>query len=100
VSKLLPLAVKAFEARHLRISTGELNRVFEAVLSDPRAIDVAKAMRLHYITQADIDPPTFVVFASARSGKMGEPIERYLSHQLRARYEFFATPIRVRLRRR
>ncbi len=100
VTKLLDLAAEAYSARFQRISTGELNRFFERFLAEPRFNDLARSMRLYYITQAAIDPPTFVVFGRAKNARLRPPVERFLVHQLRAAYRFFATPIHLRLRRR
>jgi len=76
VDRILPLVIKADEARSRRIPTSQLNDFFEKAISQPRggtAPSPAKGgfsrLRVQYLTQAGIRPPTFVVFTSG--GKRG-----------------------------
>jgi hypothetical protein len=59
-------------------------------------------LRVRYLTQAGTSPPTFVVFTSSRSpkAKLHFSYERYLINRLREEFEFFATPIRIKQRRK
>ncbi len=103
VMKLLELARSANEERNKRVSTSELNRFFERHLEQPRATTRSKyPMRVLYITQAAISPPTFVLFTSSRSPKarLHFSYERYLENRLREEFGFFATPIRIKQRRK
>ncbi|MBI3951026.1 MAG: ribosome biogenesis GTPase Der [Acidobacteria bacterium] len=92
--KLLELAKRAYAARHQRIPTAELNRFFRRYLAEPRGLP--EGFKIHYITQAAVDPPTFVIFTSRRKKKLPVSLERYLINRLREAYEFFATPIRIK----
>lgn len=103
VTKLLELARRAAEARRKRVSTAELNRFFERNLEQPRATTRSRfPLRVLYITQASVSPPTFVLFTSSRSpkAKLHFSYERYVVNRLREEFEFFATPIRVIQRRK
>jgi GTP-binding protein len=103
VTKLLELARHAFEERAKRISTSELNKFFERHLDQPRATTPSKyPFRVLYITQGATRPPTFVVFTSSRSprAKLHFSYERYLINRLREQFGFFATPIRIKQRRK
>jgi GTP-binding protein len=103
VTKLLELARHAHEERRKRVSTSELNRFFEKNLEQPRATTPSKhPLRVLYITQAGAGPPTFVVFTSSRSprAKLHFSYERYLINRLREEFGFFATPIRIKQRRK
>lgn len=103
VMKLLELARRANEERNKRVSTSELNRFFERHLEQPRATTRSKyPMRVLYITQAAISPPTFVLFTSSRSPKarLHFSYERYLENRLREEFGFFSTPIRIKQRRK
>lgn len=96
ISRLLGLAAQAFEARRKRISTGELNRFFEKHLEQPKAsLPGRHQLKVRYITQARIAPPTFVLFTNARKAELHFSYVRYVENRLREEYEFFATPIRV-----
>lgn len=103
VTKLLELARHAHQERHKRVSTSELNRFFERNLEQPRATTPSKyPLRVLYMTQAGAGPPTFVVFTSSRSpkAKLHFSYERYLINRLREEFGFFATPIRIKQRRK
>ncbi len=104
VEKILPLVVKANEARNLRVSTSKLNEFFEKNVMQPRvgggsAPGAGSNVRLHvqYITQAGLRPPMFVVFTSG-GGKGGLHFSylRYIENRLREEFDFFATPIRLK----
>jgi GTP-binding protein len=103
ITRLLELAARAYEERNKRIQTSELNRFFERNLEQPRATTPSRhPIRVLYITQAATSPPTFVLFTSSRSprAKLHFSYERYLENRLREEFGFFATPIRIRQRRK
>jgi GTP-binding protein len=103
VTKLLEIARHANQERNRRVSTSELNRFFERNLEQPRATTPSKyPLRVLYLTQAGTRPPTFVVFTSSRSpkAKLHFSYERYLVNRLREEFGFFATPIRIKQRRK
>jgi GTPase len=102
VEKLLPLAIRANEARNRRVSTSELNAFFEAAVSQPRGGSAPAPVkgglsRLHvqYMTQASVRPPTFVVFTSGGKEGLHFSYLRYLQNRLREQFDFFATPLRI-----
>lgn len=95
-NKVLELATKAYAARHQRISTAELNRFFLRYLKEPRVLP--ESFKINYITQAAVDPPTFVIFTNSRRQRLPLSLERYVINRLREAYEFFATPICVKHR--
>ena len=103
VTKLLEVARRAQKERNKRVSTSEVNRFFERNLEQPRATTPSKyPLRVLYMTQAGTSPPTFVVFTSSRSpkAKLHFSYERYLVNRLREEFGFFATPIRIKQRRK
>lgn len=102
VEKILPLVIKADEARNRRIPTAQLNDFFERAIAQPRggtAPSPAKGgfSRLHvqYLTQVGLRPPTFVVFTSGGKPGLHFSYERYLLNRLREEFDFFATPLRI-----
>lgn len=103
VTKILELARQAHAERNKRVSTAELNRFFERNLEQPRASTPSRyPLRVLYMTQAATAPPTFVVFTSSRSprAKLHFSYERYLENRLREEFGFFASPIRIKQRRK
>ncbi len=74
------------------MTTGELNRFVETLKFE-------SDIRIYYITQASIRPPTFVVFTD-KADKMHFSIERNLMNRLRERFGFEGTPIVIKTKRR
>ena len=102
VEKILPLVSKADEARNRRIPTSQLNDFFERAVAQPRggtAPAPAKGgmsrLKVQYLTQASVRPPTFVVFTSGGKPGLHFSYERYLLNRLREEFDFFATPLRI-----
>jgi GTPase len=98
VSKLFEMIQKAFKARNLRVPTGELNRIFVPdVIEKFTAQDTSQQLGILYVTQASSNPPTFVIFTAGRK-PLHFSTERFLINQLRERFDFYASPLRIRQR--
>lgn len=102
VEKILSLVLKADEARNRRIPTSQLNDFFERAIAQPRggtAPSPAKGgfsrLKVQYLTQVGVRPPTFVVFTSGGKPGLHFSYERYLLNRLREEFDFFATPLRI-----
>jgi GTP-binding protein len=102
VERILPLALRANEARNRRIPTSQLNAFFERNVSQPRGGGAPAPVkggvsRLHvqYMTQVGVRPPRFVVFTAGGRPGLHFSYERYLQNRLREEFDFFATPIRI-----
>jgi GTP-binding protein len=89
---LFPLIKKVYDSASRRVTTGELNR-FVATLQ------WEYDMKIYYLTQAGVRPPTFIVFTD-KAGKMHFSAERYLINRLRERFDFAGTPIVIKTKRR
>jgi GTP-binding protein len=92
-------AVTAAEAVwNRRIPTPDLNRWLAAVQEcNPPPLVAGRRLRLRYITQANIRPPTFALFASKPS-ELPDSYRRYLVNSLREAFDLPGTPIRLMLR--
>lgn len=90
VGGLYGMIEKAFDAASKRVSTGELNRFVES-------LNVDTDVKLKYITQASVRPPTFVAFKGGRD-ELHFSVERFLVNQLRKEFGFEASPIVVKSR--
>jgi GTP-binding protein len=102
VERILPLVERADEARNRRIPTAQLNDFFEKAVAQPRggtAPSPGKSgfsrLKVQYLTQVGIRPPTFVVFTSGGKPGLHFSYERYLLNRLREEFDFFATPLRI-----
>jgi GTP-binding protein len=83
---------RSFENASKRVTTGELNRFVETLKFE-------SDIKIYYITQASIRPPTFIVFTD-KAEKMHFSIERYLINRLREHFKFDGTPIVIKTKRR
>ncbi|MET0621479.1 MAG: ribosome biogenesis GTPase Der [Pyrinomonadaceae bacterium] len=102
IDRLLPLAVRAHEARNRRVPTSQLNAFYERVMASGRAPTTPAPVkggqsRLHvqYLTQVGVRPPSFVVFTSGGRPGLHFSFERFLQNRLREEFDFFATPLRI-----
>jgi GTPase len=101
VVRLPQLIAKANRGRNLRIPTAQLNEFYIEHLEQPKATTPSgSAVKVKYLTQSNVRPPTFVVFTSSTKTKLHFSYERYLINRLRETFDFFATPIRVIQRNR
>jgi len=98
VHKLLNLVVDLWERRALRVPTNELNEALEAVVrKQPPPQHRGRHVKLKYVTQLGMRPPTFLVFSNYPKAVPDHYI-RYMTHQFNDRWKFHGVPIRVRLR--
>jgi len=98
VSALLGRVEDAVAEHRKRVSTAELNRFFEEVIErHPPPTMHHRVVRLYYITQASVAPPTFVIMCN-RPKDVHFSYQRYVVNQIRKRFGFKGTPIRVRYR--
>jgi GTP-binding protein len=102
VTKLLPLAKEAFEARNRRVQTSMLNRFFEDAVLQPKGGTApapvkggVSRLKVQFITQAGIRPPLFILFTSGGKAGLHFSYLRYIENRLRQEFTFFATPIRL-----
>jgi len=99
VDKLMPAVLEAYEVWNRRIPTPQLNRwLEEAQARNPPPLVSGRRLRLRYMTQANIRPPTFALFAS-KPGDLPESYRRYLTNQLRTSFDLPGVPIRMMLRK-
>ena len=98
VTKLFDIIRKAYEGRRLRIATGVLNNLFVRDLGEQwSAHHPAQKLDIRYITQVSAGPPCFVVFTTGRK-PLHFSTERFLTNQLRERFGFYASPLRIEQR--
>jgi GTP-binding protein len=96
----LGAAIEAvFETRVKRIPTGPLNRDIRAwTQAHPPPVRKGRRPKIHYVVQAGVSPPTFVIFISG--GDLGEDYLRFLENRLRDKYDFVGNPIHFVARNR
>ncbi|MBZ0234035.1 MAG: ribosome biogenesis GTPase Der [Deltaproteobacteria bacterium] len=100
VDKLMDLVKKSAQQHRRRITTSELNRFFAEVCEVvPPPVWRGRSVRVYFMTQAAVRPPTFILKASAPEG-ISPSYRRFLANQLRKRYGFRGTPLRIFTRAR
>jgi GTP-binding protein len=95
IAKLFSLIDVVAEARRHRVSTGELNSFLQKVALNKAAIPFDKQVKIHYMTQVAVAPPTFALFTNKQK-KIHFSLERYLVNQIRNRFGFKGTPIVIK----
>jgi GTP-binding protein len=98
--KLFELINYVAEQNAMRISTGMLNDV----LADAQArvqppTDKGRRLKIYYITQTGVKPPTFVVFCNSRE-LFHFSYQRYLENQIRGVFGLEGTPVRLVIRQK
>ena len=100
VNKILASVMEVFEARYLRIPTGQLNRLLRDAVSrhaPPQKGGIR--VKFVYATQPAVAPPTFVFFVN-KPDWVHFTYQRYLENKIRENYPFPGTPIRLVFRAR
>jgi GTP-binding protein len=98
IDQLLAAAFEIRETWSKRVSTGQLNRWFEAAVErNPPPAPSGKRIKLRYITQVNTRPPSFVLFGT-RVDQLPDSYLRYLVNDLRKELGFGAVPLRLQAR--
>ncbi|MBU3195605.1 ribosome biogenesis GTPase Der [Clostridium algidicarnis] len=96
--KILAMAKDCYNNYSRRITTGLLNEVVNrAILMKEPPVVGLKRLKVYYVTQTGIKPPTFVFFVNNKS-TLHFSYERYLMNQLRAGFDFEGTGIKLEFR--
>ncbi len=100
VDRILPLALEISEQRMLRVATSILNRLLrDAIAAHPAPSRQGRPLKFFYATQAEVAPPTFVMFVNDPE-LVHFSYERFLENRIREVYPFKGTPIRLQFRPR
>jgi GTP-binding protein len=100
LQRLLPQVIEVGEAHAMRIQTHLLNDVIaDALAINPPPTDKGRRLRLNYVTQVSVKPPTIVFFVNDPE-LMHFSYERYLENKIRAAFSFAGTPLRLFTRRK
>src|SRR5271165_4868742 len=85
--------------RRKRVGTGEMNRFLSRIDFERASVPMAKRVKILYMTQARVSPPTFILFTD-RAVKLHFSYQRFLENQIRAAFGFVGTPIWIKNRAR
>ncbi len=94
VDRLFDLVNQVAEQHNRRIPTAQLNRFFAEVIEEmPPPVHRGREVRIHYITQGAVRPPTFILWANQDG--LSASYKRFITNRLRETYGFRGTPIRI-----
>jgi GTP-binding protein len=99
IQAVLKLVLHVAAERRKRVSTGQMNRFLEKVDFERATVPAANKMRIYYMTQAAVAPPSFILFTN-RQAKLHFSFERFLENQVRAAFGFLGSPIWFKVRAR
>ena len=96
----LAMVDAAEKTRSQKISTSRLN----TFLTDLRefghtVVDGKRRLRMHYVTQTGVNPPTFTFFVN-HSDLVNDTYQRYVENRMRSTFDFAGTPIRLFFRKK
>ena len=98
--KLFELIDFVIENNSLRVATGVLNEIVsEAVAMQQPPSDKGRRLKIYYVTQVAVKPPTFVIFVNDRK-LMHFSYTRYLENQIRETFGFRGTALKFIIRER
>lgn len=98
--KLFQTIDAVIENHSLRIATGVLNEIVsEAVAMQQPPSDKGKRLKIYYVTQVSVKPPTFVIFVNDKE-LMHFSYTRYLENRIRDTFGFRGTPLKFIIRER
>jgi GTPase len=99
MARVLHEVVSVAKERRKRVTTGQMNRFLEKIDFQRAPVPMAKRIRIFYMTQAAVAPPTFVLFTD-RNIKLHFAFERFLENQIREAFGFKGTPIWFKVKAR
>ena len=97
--KIFPLLEEVATERRKRVTTSQMNRFIERVDFERASVPVRQRVKILYMTQASVAPPTFVLFTN-RAVKLHFSYQRFLENQIRKAFGFVGTPIWIKNRAR
>ncbi len=97
--RIFPLLEEVATERRKRISTSAMNRFIETVDFERASVPMRSRVKILYMTQASVAPPTFVLFTN-RAVKLHFSYQRFLENQIRKAFGFLGTPIWIKNRAR
>jgi GTP-binding protein len=97
VEKVFAEVIRVAAERRKRVSTSEMNRFLATVDFNRATVPARQRVRVYYMTQAAVAPPTFLLFTD-KAVKLHFSYVRYLENQIRRAFGFAGTPIWIKNR--
>ncbi len=98
ITKIFPVIDEIIKQRKKRIPTGELNRFIKEVTDrNPLPLYRGRTSKIFYMSQVKTEPPAFIIFSNHPQA-IKDPYLRYIEKNLRERFSFLGTPVKIYLR--
>ena len=95
INKIPELICQVWDQCNKRISTGELNRFFERIITkNPPSHTTGKHIKFYYVTQQKVNPPTFIFFTNEPK-LIQEHYKRFLKNKIREEFKFEGATIKL-----
>ncbi len=99
IKRVFEFVKQVSDERRKRVTTGQMNRFLEKIDFQRAPVPLSKRMRILYMTQAAVAPPTFILFTD-RDVKLHFSFERFLENQIREAFGFEGSPIWFKIKAR
>ena len=99
IHRVLEAVERVAAERRKRVTTGQMNRFLEKVDFERATVPMNKRVRIFYMTQAGVAPPTFILFTN-RDVELHFSYQRFLTNQIREAFGFEGSPIWFKVRAR
>ncbi len=99
IHRVLEAIERVAAERRKRITTGQMNRFLERVDFERATVPMNKRLRIFYMTQAAVAPPTFILFTN-RDVELHFSYQRFLTNQIREAFGFEGSPIWFKIKAR
>lgn len=99
ITKIFPIIEGILEEYKKRVSTAELNKLFNEKIKDFILSSGGKELKFYYITQVDTEPPIFVIFVNDES-LVKQHHKKFIERLLRENFNFRFTPIEIKFKQR
>ena len=93
--RIFPVLQQVAQERRKRVPTSAMNRFLEQIDFERASVPTRQRVKILYMTQASVAPPTFVLFTD-RAVKLHFSYQRFLENQIRAAFGFLGTPIWIK----
>jgi GTP-binding protein len=98
IREILDSAILAAQSHAMRLPTGEINRIIQDAIDNHPLTQRGKQFKVYYATMPAVKPPTIVLFTNDPN-MLHISYRHYLENQIRARYPYEGTPIRIYARK-
>lgn len=99
IDKLLDVVINVENQYNLRVTTSSLNKIFEDAIFNKSVTSKNGKLRMYYMTQVDIAPPTFVIFINKKE-KISSSYIKYIEGKIRENFGFNGVSLKFKIKQK